>query len=236
MKLDRPFVRGALVLALLTLLSAPPLEAREAGSQEPAPAAAGFTLGERVRLHAPDTFSIPGLFEGRKSRVRVVKEDADLLTLARDPAEPLVVIRPGRRITGRLVSADDGSLTLVPEGAAEPVRLDRASVARVEFSDGRRSRVGRGALIGAFAGAAVGALAGMITYNRYPNGCFEGSSASGCAVYGAVLFGVPGAAIGALSSIGPRETWREAPLASPASSRPTTPRPGGLAFALTIRF
>ena len=72
----------------------------------------------------------------------------------------------------------------------ETLRLPRAAITQLDVSMGKRSRIGRGALIGLFAGAAVGAGVGAAVGGGQ-NG--DGGSYAGL---GALVFGGIGAAGG----------------------------------------
>ena len=107
------------------------------------------------------------------------------------------------KLIGTVKRVYDDSVTLDVPGRNEPVSIAREKIARLDVSDGSRSRgvnAGIGALIGAGVGAAGGALA---------NGSGRGHIVSGAAVAGVCAF--LGADLGALIgvSIPPGEHWKE---------------------------
>jgi hypothetical protein len=69
--------------------------------------------------------------------------------------------RGARWVRGELVSLDAESLRVAPEGRADTV-VALMQVRRLDVSRGRRSRVGRGALLGTGIGAAAGLIVALI--------------------------------------------------------------------------
>jgi hypothetical protein len=109
---------------------------------------------------------------------------------------------PGKMI-GTVTRVSDDAVTLNIPGRSEPVSILREKIARLDVSDGPRSR-GVDSAIGAGIGAAVGA-AGCAAGNGGGQGHIvsTGAVAGFCALLGGGL----GALIGAL--IPPGEHWKE---------------------------
>jgi hypothetical protein len=157
----------------------------------------------------------------------------ETLGLAAQGAEPLptgqririVSAELGRRtLTGRLFAIDDETLLLKVANRAEPLRLHRSSVERLDVSRGRRGHAGTGAVIGAVGGLPLGVLSIAIATGG------EGQAAPGdLAFVGCVAYG---AAIGALIGSAVRtERWDHVSL-----SVAVAPQPHGGRAALSLRF
>ncbi len=145
-----------------------------------------------------------------------------LLTLARtsafaagEDAPPSQSLTPGMRVriltpdisagkvVGTINSVDDRSVTIDVPGRSEPVSVLREKIARLDVSEGPRSR-GVDAAIGAGIGAAIGAAGGALAGGSQNSHLVSsGEVAAVCAVLGAGL----GALIGA--TIPPGERWNE---------------------------
>jgi len=162
-------------------------------------------------------------------------ETLGLAAQGREPLPPGQRIRVvskepgGQGLTGRLLAIDDETLLVKVLGRAEPLRLRRSSVERLEVSRGRRSHAGTGALIGGVSlGIPFVALAAVVA-SAAPGGHCE----SGCVILGGFVFGATiGAPIGALigSAFG-SERWERVPV-----SVAVAPQPRGGRAALTLRF
>src|SRR5688572_2657365 len=101
---------------------------------------------------ATDAAAGPDVPLAAGTRVRVT-------LLERTPAEPA-----GGLHVGRLLAMDTDSLVFEPQGAAGTRWiLHRPAIATLEVSQGRRSRAGRGALLGLIGGAVGGTLLGLRT-------------------------------------------------------------------------
>ncbi len=132
-------------------------------------------------------------------------EDAPL-DLSLTPGMRVRVLAPDispSKVVGTISRVDNRSVTIDVPGRSEPVSVLREKIARLDVSDGPRSR-GVDAAIGAGIGAAVGA-AGCAA----GNGSGQGHIVSTGAVAGfcALLGGGLGALIGAV--IPPGERWKE---------------------------
>jgi hypothetical protein len=121
------------------------------------------------------------------------------------PGMRVRILAPGvapNKVIGTVEKASDDSVTLNVPGRNEPVSILREKIARLDVSDGPRSR-GVDSAIGAGIGAAVGA-AGCALGNGSGQGHIvsTGAVAGACAVLGAGL----GALIGAVIPSG--EHWK----------------------------
>jgi len=150
---------------------------------------------------ASDAASAPDSPPATGTRVRVT-------LLERVPAKSL----PGGSHIGRLLALDADSLVLEQQNASGTrLALHRPSIATLEVSQGRRSRAGRGALLGLIGGAVGGSAFG-------PNPLATKTAAQG---FDPLAFGIVGAfgglGLGALvgSSIH-LESWHSVPADTPA--------------------
>jgi hypothetical protein len=111
---------------------------------------------------------------------------------------------PGKMI-GTVTRVSDDAVTLNIPGRSEPVSILREKIARLDVSDGPRSR-GVDSAIGAGIGAAVGA-AGCAAGNGSGQNDVVRISTGAVAAFCALLGGGLGALVGAL--IPPGEHWKE---------------------------
>lgn len=141
-----------------------------------------------------------------------------------------------KRVVGRLVSIDETTLSVRPDGNAEPVAVSRSTLTRIDVSQ-RLGRKRRGATIGLL----VGALAGAVALASATEDCsrndfvclFPREQQTTNTVLGAVVFGALGAGLGAL--VAPGEKWESIPSQRVRLS--LAPTPGrGVAAQVTIRF
>jgi hypothetical protein len=127
-------------------------------------------------------------------------------------------------LVGTVKKLTDDAIELTAEGREDTLALPRASVLRLEVSQGRNR--GKGALIGGAALAAVGAVVGAV-------GC-RGSSDVDPSLCAAILGGgglVVGAGVGAMVGAGDR--WRELPS---DRFRATVTPVSGRGVRLSMRF
>jgi len=91
----------------------------------------------------------PALAEGARVRVRIegARKDDGVLT-------------------GRLLRADDASLTVLPDGGRDPVLVEHSRVERLEVSRGRKRRTLQGLACGAILGAGVVAVTATLPEAR----------------------------------------------------------------------
>ena len=168
---------------------------------------------------------------------------------AQESRIPPVQIQPGARVrvsaptvgrtSGRVIVAAGDSLTLVRDRTSDTLRLATSDLQSLEISVGRHKRRWAGAGLGFLAGAAVGTVVGLATYEK-PKDC-AGQMLCDLgpgfdATFGALLFGAGGAITGAVLGAGKADDWE--PVATPARTslelfiRPATrPRLG-----LSLRF
>ena len=151
----------------------------------------------------------------------------------------LILKRGTKPLIGSLVASDADALT-VSSGKGEPRRVPLDEIIRLDVSQ-RRSRRGRGALIGLGAGALGGFIWGAASN---PDGC-QPSPSNPCwfgtepwysdtesGLMGAVLLGGLGALVG--TAVAPGERWER--LSDPRVRVSVAPLPHGGAVALTLRF
>ena len=141
-----------------------------------------------------------------------------------------------QRIQGRLLALDEATMTIESPDQPRPMVVPRPEIKKLEVSV-RPSRKGRAALIGAGAGALIGAALGYFLADdcsREELFCiFPKEDRSKDALGGAVAVGLLGAGLGAL--FGPGERWQERPGAqlritvAPVHGR-------GAAISLALRF
>jgi hypothetical protein len=106
------------------------------------------------------------------------------------------------KVIGTVDQVNDASVTIDVPGRNEPVSIMREQIARLDVSDGPRSR-GVDAAIGAGIGAVVGAAGGALANGSGRGHIVTGGEVAGvCALLGAGL----GALIGAV--IPPGEHWK----------------------------
>jgi hypothetical protein len=162
--------------------------------------------------------------------VSAAGEDAPL-DLSLTPGTRIRVLAPDispSKIVGTVKRVDDQSVTIDVPGRSEPVSVLRGQIARLDVSEGPRSR-GVDAAIGAGIGAGIGAASGALASPGKGHYISTGDVASMCAVLGAGL----GALIGA--AIPPGEHWNEMP--STRYRVGFTPRPDhGLNLSIALNF
>jgi hypothetical protein len=135
------------------------------------------------------------------------------------------------RVVGRVVSADDGSLTLERAGG-DRVTIPLPDIGRLERSLGGQplgSRVGRGVALGALAGAATGAILGATARDE------SYFTQSELAVMGTIAFAAVGSAVGGvIGASGNAEEWKD--LRVPRPALVLAPTRGGLRAGIRIGF
>lgn len=147
------------------------------------------------------------------------------------------------RTSGTLISWDTTVVLtkdVKPGAATDTVRVPAAAIALVDVSLRRKSRAGRGALYGALAGGATGAMLGLIAHQDCSpgsgpfGGCFYATPVEQAMAGGALVLGVAGALAGLIiGSLGEGDQWVIAPLPESTFRVGPTPQGGvGLMFAL----
>ena len=181
--------RVVMVVVLLAVL-APAL-----GAAEPA-----LLIGKRLRLATTS----PQGDSSKANPARVVREDANSITLAAPGEGPITRTREGRWLVGQVVATDDGLLTLRVADGTGRVIVRRQDITSMALSEGRASR-GKGALVGAVVGAGVGVLAGYAAGDD-PPGWFAFTAGQKAAAFALLLTPI-GTLIGLVA---PREErWTE---------------------------
>ena len=116
------------------------------------------------------------------------------------------------KLVGTSVEADATRIRVQADDQASPMTISLTDVTRLEVSQGQKSRVGRGALIGLGVGAGVGAVLGFVLGSE---ACID--SGSTCPGFGALVvgggLGILGAGVGAgIGALIKSERWEEVPL------------------------
>ena len=114
---------------------------------------------------------------------------------------------------GTLVALANDTLVVRWENDSATARLPVAQVSQLDVSRGSQrrvmSRLGRGFMIGAGAGAVLGGVGGAMEDCEGELFCV---GPAGGALIGGVVFGATGALIGALTGLAPSERWERARL------------------------
>jgi hypothetical protein len=189
----KKFILSAVPLCLVLLPSA-------AGAQAPPLPRVRITTGAIVEL--------PGVvrLDGRTAiGASVIDSDEETVTVHGTGVNAITLPRPRRKVVGVVKTADSEVLTLVRTNGSTVV-VPRTAIAKVERTNGRRSRAraaGLGFLIGAGGGSGVGFLIGATCHPTGFLGCLFEPWASTFA--GVVLGGSVGALVGAVSP--PKDRW-----------------------------
>lgn len=138
---------------------------------------------------------------------------------------------------GTLIALANDTLVVRWADDSATARLPVAQVSRMDVSRGseRRimSRLGRGLVIGAAAGAFLGVVGGALEDCEGELFCI---GPAGGAVIGATAFGVTGAVIGAVTGLRPSERWERARLNSGRVALLLPTRRDGQAIGLAVAF
>jgi len=144
---------------------------------------------------------------------------------------------------GTLVGSWADSITVrigvVP--AESTLVLSRSVIDRLEVSRGLQRNTGRGALIGLGSGAALGAVIGLMTYEKcVPQGLLDCLYAPESRAQQAMLFGVAfgliGAGVGALVGSAKQERWERVRSDDDVAWSIRSPPGGGIGVDVGIRF
>jgi hypothetical protein len=112
-----------------------------------------------------------------------------------------------RLVRGRLVSADADSLRLLTESGRDTLAFSTVGVSQLDTTAGRRTRTGKGALLGAGIGAAAGLTLGLAATAEGCSGFCADPTPGEIAAVSLILGGV-GAGVGALiGSITHSDRW-----------------------------
>ena len=139
----------------------------------------------------------------------------------------------GKWCTGTLVEWSTDTLTVncwrTVERSWEEAQFPLSSISSLEVSRGRKSNVGKGALIGGLLGAGAGLASGIIVAN-----VFEEEEAS-IILLSMVSYGFVGAGVGALIGLASKsDRWEEVPLDRLKVSIVGTKGTVVLAFSVTL--
>lgn len=121
------------------------------------------------------------------------------------------------------------------------VALPLAEISRLDLSTGRHRKILKGAAVGTLSAGAAGAIIGAISYQPCETteflGCFMApTSASESAVVGGVLGGTLGLIVGTLIGLPKRDDWHQVSLDASRVAVAVTPRGGGTAVGLSLKF
>ncbi len=168
------------------------------------------------------------------SSVSAAGEDAPL-DLSLTPGMRVRILAPDispSRVIGTIRAVNRESVTIDAPGHAEPVSVLREKIARLDISEGSRSR-GVDAAIGTGIGAGVGAIVGAVSGSNQKNNQVVHISTAADAGIVALFGALIGAVIGAV--VPPGERWDEMPATRYRVG--FAPRPDhGLDMAIAWRF
>jgi hypothetical protein len=125
------------------------------------------------------------------------------------PGMRVRILAPGvapNKVIGTVEKVSDDAVTLNIPGRSEPVSILREKIARLDVSEGPRSR-GVDAAIGAGIGAGVGAIVGAVADSNQKKNQVVNISDGAVAGAGALFGALVGAVIGA--AVPPGERWKE---------------------------
>lgn len=136
-------------------------------------------------------------------------------------------------ITARVLEIAEGSLLLETGKDRGPLRVDLASLERLDVARGRRSHARLGAILGGGAGGAFGGFFGFMAASLDEN---ESSHPAEGVLLGAAIVGAAGALVGAaIGSAFRTDRWQR--LGDQKVQLSFGPAPGrGLAGAVAVRF
>jgi hypothetical protein len=196
-------------------------------------------VGKHVAVHVGSVVEIPSnAAEAQSPALRhVVIADTTLTEIAgQGQGAPLLLPPPGGRIEGNVLSVDGEGLKVRLLGRLEVVTVPRPSISSL-WVHRRRSRIARGALIG----AGVGAAAGIASVIAIESGNCRGDNRGWCTVGDvatatATVAGgtVIGTVVGVLSRT---ERWERTYVDGRKVSVAVVPdRHGGIRGRLAVRF
>jgi len=144
----------------------------------------------------------------------------------------------GKWCTGTLVEWSTDTLTVncwrTVERSWEEAEFPLSSITSVEVSRGRKSNVGKGALIGGLIGAGAGLAIGLSTANVVEEATTIDEEAS-ITIWSAVALGLVGAGVGVLiGSASTGDRWEKVPLDRLKVSIVPTQGAVVLAFSMTL--
>lgn len=166
----------------------------------------------------------PGLLAAQTGPANEVGPRVRLTLLESGGADSIVAAPQPRVMIGRLVSVDGDSVILVQGRDQLSTSVAMESIQRLEVSRGRRSRAGRGALVGFLAGAVTGAVTGYWICR----GCEPDGLAGFVALVVGGMGALAGTGVGAIvGAIARTERWEP---------RPLTDLPVGVRLSPTVGF
>ena len=159
--------------------------------------------------------------------------------------EPLSPVEVGQRVrvmtagttgwlTGTVVRLQDDTLVLSRPTGEASAAIPVSTLTRLQISEGRRSQVGKGAVIGGFSLAAVGAVVGFAVCSGSGDQNLNDKALT-CGLLLGAGSGAGGAILGALVGAGVHsERWRAISLNLSLSTVQLGPRTWGLTFTMTL--
>ena len=133
-------------------------------------------------------------------------------------------------VTGEVAKLSYDTLVIVPEGNGSALTFYRSDLRKIEVSQGKKSNVGKGAWIGAAAGAVSGFIIG------YAAGPYENCAKAGCGAVTAALFGAGGALVGVgVGAATSGERWAETEFPAPPPVALNVGKDGSLRLAFSLR-
>ncbi len=191
---------------------------------ETAPAVAP---GDMVRVRPPARIVIPEVITMERGSIaaRVPYEEKEGLVVVQDGPRTIHLPRPGRRVTGRLVSVTDETITL-REGGNRTICIPRQAVERLEVRQGGENRW-LGVMAGAAAGFALGYALGYSSEKDCSGWCMPEIAGAGLGV----LCAIPGAIVGQAAAGG---HWE--PVSTNHLRVRVAQRQGGGTATVSIRF
>ena len=144
------FTRWAVFVTTLGLLPGVVLAQTSASAAQP-----------RVRITGPEEYEIPGVLKIAGAQVSghasIVIQDTMVRVVSPATGQELVVLKPKKRLAGRVIGVKDRLVEFMPDGQAGTLRIPIDSIGKLEVSERRRgAHVLGGILVG------VGAFFGLI--------------------------------------------------------------------------
>ncbi len=187
--------------------------------------------GSRRQLHRPPTLAA-AISLLLLAAARPLPAQQPTLPAALQPRVRISSPRPGgSAIVANLVGVTGDSLMLRRSPEESPLALALESVGRIEVSQGRHARTGRGALIGFLTGTALGTGLVVAAASADDSGMNDGVAEFAAFVLGSGI-ALAGVGIGALvGSAIHTEEWREVPI---SQLRVGAGAHGGMAISVRV--
>ncbi len=181
-------LKQLLAFTVVFAVVAEPISAQLA--QRPAPL--------RVRVSGAQEYEVAGVIRvsgGRFSGSSVVMDKTSARVVSPVDGSALVVLRPGKRLTGQILDVKDRIAVLLPDDDKASIRMPLESIGKVEVPKRNKLRTGLRTLRGAYVG--VGVSTGVMWLSLgLANGCGSGgcltlvlAAAAGAGITAGVLAG-----------------------------------------------